>query len=392
MKIINFDCFSGISGDMILGAFLDLGLDKTVIESLPQKLKLEQVKLDINKVDKNGISATKVDVIFPHEHVHRHLSDIEKIIDGGELSDKVKTLSKKIFTKLAEAEAKIHGTTPDKIHFHEVGALDAIIDIVGAASCFVEFDIDTAFCGNISVGGGMVKMAHGLYPVPAPATSILLNGFTISQGPVEKELVTPTGAAILSALVNEPKSRPSFTLIKSGFGAGNMTHEQIPNVLRISIGEIDLEFIKDDALMIETNIDDMNPQLYPDLLKNLFKAGAHDAYLSPILMKKGRPAHTLSVLCDDKNESDILRTIFQETTTIGVRTYKVQKNSLKRNLIKLNTSFGDLQVKEIELPDKTIKRMPEYDECVKIAEELNVAVKFVYDKVFSEINLQIDKK
>ena len=386
MKIINFDCFSGISGDMILGAFLDLGLEKAVIESLPQKLNLEQVKLEIKKVDKNGISATKVNVIFPHEHVHRHLSDIEKIIDNGELSDKVKILSKKIFNKLAEAEAKIHGTTPDKIHFHEVGALDAIVDIVGVASCFTELDISAAYCGNISVGGGMVKMAHGLYPVPAPATSILLNGFTISQGPVEKELVTPTGAAILSALVNEPKSRPSFTLINSGFGAGNMTHEQIPNVLRISIGEIDMELIKDEALMIETNIDDMNPQLYPDLIKNLFKYGAHDAYLTPILMKKGRPAHTLSVLCDDKNESDILRTIFQETTTIGVRTYNVQKNSLKRKLIITNTSFGDLQVKEIELPDKTIKRMPEFDECVRIAEELNVAVKFVYDKVFSEIN------
>ena len=386
MKIINFDCFSGISGDMILGAFLDLGVEKAVIESLPQKLNLEQVKLEIKKVDKNGISATNVDVIFPHEHVHRHLADIEKIVDYGDLSDKVKILSKKIFNKLAEAEAKIHGTTPDKIHFHEVGALDAIVDIVGVASCFTELDISAAYCGNISVGGGMVKMAHGLYPVPAPATSILLNGFTISQGPVEKELVTPTGAAILSALVNEPKSRPSFTLIKSGFGAGNMTHEQIPNVLRISIGEIDMELIKDEALMIETNIDDMNPQLYPDLIKNLFKSGAHDTYLTPILMKKGRPAHTLSVLCDDKNESEILRTIFQETTTIGVRTYKVQKNSLKRKLIITNTSFGDLQVKEIELPDKTIKRMPEFDECVRIAEELNVAVKFVYDKVFSEIN------
>ena len=183
MKIINFDCFSGISGDMILGAFLDLGLEKEVLLSLPKKLKLEQVKLDIKKVNKNGISATKVDVIFPHEHVHRNLSDIEKIIDNGELSNEVKLLSKNIFSKLAEAEADVHGTTTDKIHFHEVGALDAILDIVGASSCFVELGVEAAYTGNISVGGGMVKMEHGLYPVPAPATAFLLNGFSISSGP-----------------------------------------------------------------------------------------------------------------------------------------------------------------------------------------------------------------
>ncbi|MEE9432233.1 MAG: LarC family nickel insertion protein, partial [Melioribacteraceae bacterium] len=179
MKIINFDCFSGISGDMTLGAFIDLGVDKDILLSLPKKLKLEQVKFEINKVNKNGITATKVDVIFPHEHVHRHLADIEKIIDNGNISDDVKLLSKKIFMKLAEAEANVHGTTIDKIHFHEVGALDAIFDIVGVVSCFVELEIEATYCGNISVGGGMVKMAHGLYPVPAPATSYLLNGFSI---------------------------------------------------------------------------------------------------------------------------------------------------------------------------------------------------------------------
>jgi pyridinium-3,5-bisthiocarboxylic acid mononucleotide nickel chelatase len=386
MKIINFDCFSGISGDMLLGAFLDIGIEKEILLSLPKKLKLEQVKVDINKVNKNGISATKVDIIFPHEHVHRHLSDIEKIIDDGELDERVKILSKKIFNKLAKAEADVHGTTLEKIHFHEVGALDAIFDIVGASSCFVALGIEAAFTGTISVGGGMVKMAHGLYPVPAPATSFLLNGFSIAQGPVEKELVTPTGAAILSALVNEPQKRPSFTLIKSGFGAGSMTHENVPNVLRISTGESDLDVTKNEALMIETNIDDMNPQLYPILISKLFRAGANDAYLTPILMKKGRPAHTLSVLCDKKNESELLKVIYHETTTIGVRSYEVIKSSLNRKLIKMKTSLGEIQVKEITLPDNSIKRMPEFDNCVKIADEMKVAVKFVYDKVFSEIN------
>jgi len=386
MKILNFDCFSGISGDMTLGAFLDLGVNKEVLLSLPNKLKLEQVKFEINKVNKNGISATKVDITFPHEHVHRHLSDIEKIIDNGKISNEVKSLSKKIFRKLAQAEANVHGTTPDKIHFHEVGALDAIFDIVGAASCFVKLGIEATYCGNISVGGGMVKMAHGLYPVPAPATSFLLNGFSISSGPVEKELVTPTGAAILATLVKEPNSRPTFTILKSGFGAGTITHDEVPNVLRISIGELSVAKNRSEAIMIETNIDDMNPQFYPILLDKLLKAGANDAYLTPILMKKGRPAHTLSVLCNEKDETDLLNIIYQETTTIGVRSYKVNKKHLKRKLIQMDTSFGMLQVKEITLPNSNIKRVPEFDDCVKIAKEKKLAVKFVYDKIISEIN------
>ena len=386
MKILYFDCFSGISGDMLLGAFIDLGIDKDILLSLPKKLKLEQVKFEINKVNKNGISATKVDINFPHEHVHRHLPDIEKIIDNGELSDEVKQLSKNIFKKLAEAEANIHGTTPDKIHFHEVGALDAIFDIVGTATCFIELGIDKAYVSKISVGGGMVKMAHGLYPVPAPATSFLLKGFPISFGPVEKELVTPTGAAVLSTIIKEPLSKIPFTLVKTGFGAGTYTHEEIPNVLRINIGEtIDEEKVEKD-LMIETNIDDMNPQFFPVLIDKLLKAGASDAYLTPILMKKGRPAYTLSVLCKKKDKTKILNLIYTETTTIGARSYFVDKNYLKRNLIKMNTTFGELQIKEIILPDNSIKRMPEFDDCLRIANEKEMSVKFVYDKVLTEIN------
>ncbi len=386
MKILYFDCFSGISGDMLLGAFIDLGVDEDVLLSLPKKLNLEQVKIEIKKVNKNGISATKVDIHFPQEHAHRHLADIEKIIDDGNLIDEVKILSKKIFLKLAEAEATIHGTTPDKIHFHEVGALDAIFDIVGAASCFVELAVKSAYVGNISVGGGMVKMAHGLYPVPAPATSYLLKGFPISFGPIEKELVTPTGAAVLSTIIKEPLTKPPFTMVKSGFGAGTFTHEEVPNVLRINIGEMLVENETDQSLMIETNIDDMNPQFFPILIDKLLNSGASDAYLTPILMKKGRPAHTLSVLCNKKDKSKILDIIYMETTTIGARSYVVDKNHLERKLIKMNTSLGRVQVKEIILPDRTIKRMPEFDDCVKIANEKNIPVKTVYDKIFTEIN------
>ena len=386
MKILYFDCFSGISGDMTLGAFLDLGVNKDVLLSLPKKLNLEQVNIEINKVNKNGISATKVDIKFPHEHAHRHLADIEKIIDSGNLRDEVKSLSKKIFNKLANAEANIHGTTPDKIHFHEVGALDAIFDIVGAAGCFVELGIESAYVSKISVGGGMVKMAHGLYPVPAPATSFLLKGFEVSFGPIEKELVTPTGAAILATIINQPLKRPSMIINKTGFGAGTYTHKEVPNVLRINIAEILEEEVTTKSLMIETNIDDMNPQIFPILLDKLLKAGASDAYLTPILMKKGRPAHTLSVLCNIKDKTKILNIIYMETTTIGARSYVVDKNHLERKLIRMKTSLGELQVKEITLPDNSIKRIPEFDDCLKIANEKELTVKFVYDKIYAEIN------
>ena len=229
-------------------------------------------------------------------------------------------------------------------------------------------------------------MAHGLYPVPAPATSFLLKGFPISFGPVEKELVTPTGAAVLSVIIKEPLAKIPFTLVKTGFGAGTYTHEEVPNVLRINIGEtIDDEQAEKD-LMIETNIDDMNHQFFPIILDKLLKAGASDAYLTPILMKKGRPAHTLSVLCKKKDKTKILNLIYMDTTTIGVRSYFVDKNHLKRNLIKMNTAFGELQVKEIILPDNSIKRMPEFDDCLRIANEKELSVKFVYDKVLAEIN------
>ncbi len=389
MKILYFDCFSGISGDMTLGAFIDLGVKKDVLLSLPEKLNLEQVKIEINKVNKNGIAATKVDIIYPHEHVHRHLPDIEKIINNGKLTEDVKILAKKMFKKLAEAEANIHGTTIDKIHFHEVGALDAIFDIVGTASCFTELGIETAYVSKISVGGGMVKMAHGLYPVPAPATSFLLKGFPISFGPVEKELVTPTGAAILSALVNEPLAKPSFSIIKTGFGAGTFEHKDVPNVLRLNVGETFDNDKSNRTIIIETNIDDMNPQFFPVLLDKLLKAGASDAYLTPILMKKGRPAHTLSVLCDENIKNTLLQIIYSETTTIGARIYSVEKTHLKRKLIKVKTSFGEIQIKEITLPDNSIKRMPEFDDCLKIANNKNIPVKTVYEKIFSEINERV---
>lgn len=311
MKILYINPFSGISGDMVLGAFVDAGFNKELLQQLPAKLNLPQVKIEISKKNKNGLNATKVDVIYPHEHVHRNLTDIEKIIDAGDISDETKILAKKIFLRLAEAEATVHGVTIDKIHFHEVGALDAIIDITGAALAFVEMKIEKVFTSKISVGGGMVKMAHGLYPVPAPATAILLSGFDVQPGPVEKELVTPTGAAILSVFVgNQKESMSNFKIDKTSYGAGNYDFDEVPNVLRFMFGEIETSYDFDETIQIDFNVDDMNPQLMPYLIEKVMDEGAVDAFVTPIIMKKGRPGHLFTIVTSKVNEENILKIIF----------------------------------------------------------------------------------
>ncbi|KAA3617741.1 MAG: nickel pincer cofactor biosynthesis protein LarC [Calditrichaeota bacterium] len=387
MKIIYFDCFSGISGDMLLGAFIDAGLNQELLTELPEKLNLPQVKVTINKVLKNGLSATKVDVTFPEEQVHRHLADIEKIIDAADLPDPVKIISKKIFLNLAKAEARVHGTDVDQIHFHEVGALDAIADITGVALGFHELQIDQAFCSKISVGGGLVKIAHGTYPVPAPATAYLLEGFMLNQGPVDKELVTPTGAAVLATLCEQTEI-PSFHLKATGYGAGTAEFKDTPNVLRVQLGEIQksTNLESDEILQIECNIDDLNPQIYPYLIEQVLQAGAVEAFVTPVVMKKGRPGHLFSILCADENEQDILNIIFKETTSIGVRKQKLTRSILKRRVTDLKTSFGIIKVKEITLPDGSIKRTPEFEDCKKVALETGEALMDIQKKLIEEIN------
>jgi uncharacterized protein (TIGR00299 family) protein len=387
MKIVYFDCFSGISGDMLLGAFIDAGLESSVLTGLPEKLNLPQVTVKIVKVLKNGLSATKVHVDFLPEHVHRHLADIEKIIDVANIPDKVKVTAKSIFFKLAEAEARVHGTHISKVHFHEVGALDAIVDITGAALAYHTLNIEKAYCSAISVGGGSVKMAHGTYPVPAPATAYLLENFHIKQGPVQKELVTPTGAAVLATLCEREKV-PEYNLIATGYGAGSADLKETPNVLRVQIGKtgaLDAEK-SDEVLLLECNIDDLNPQIFPYLIETVLKAGAVEAFLTPILMKKGRPGYLFSVLCHSEKEQDILNVIFNETTSIGVRKQKLSRTILNRKLLKMDTSLGVVQVKEIEMQNGSLRRMPEFEDCKKIALKTGKALKDIRQILISELN------
>ncbi len=390
MRIMYLDCFSGISGDMFLGASIDAGLDPEELIQLPAKLNLPQVKIEISKKVKTGLSATKVDVIYPKEHAHRHLSDIEKIIDAGDISDSIKVLAKKIFTRLAEAEAEMHGISVEKVHFHEVGALDAIIDITGAALAYVTLKIDKVFNSPISVGGGMVKMAHGLYPVPAPATAYLLSNFEIKHGPVDKELVTPTGAAILSVFTeNSEEETPNYKIESVGYGAGTLDFETVPNALRLTLGTIQESYDFDKTVQIDFNVDDMNPQLFPYLIEKVMDAGAVDAYVTPIVMKKGRPGHLFTIVCNETDEQKILNIIFSESTTIGVRKTKAARTKLKRKSYKVDTSYGKVQVKEIILPDGKNRIFPEYEECKRIAKETKKPLKEIQQKLFCELSVDI---
>lgn len=392
MKIIYFDCFSGISGDMVLGAFIDAGLEPEIITSLPEKLNILQVKIEINKVVKNGLSATKVDVICPHEHVHRHLGDITKIIDDSSIAENAKTLAKKIFHKLAESEARVHNTDIDSVHFHEVGALDAIVDIVGAAVAYTSFEIERAFVSEINVGGGMVEIAHGTYPVPAPATAYLLENFTINYSNLKKELVTPTGAAILRVLVGRDRQfNPSFNVKNIGYGAGTADLEKTPNVMRIMVGEIEESYNSDNKLIIECNIDNMDPQIFPYLIEQVMNAGAVDAYITPVIMKKGRPGHLFTAVCSTLEEKNVTDIIFKESTTIGVRKIRTERSKLKRRIFKMDTSLGNIQVKEMILPDGDKRRTPEFEDCKKIAKKSDLSLRKIQEILLAEINSVTEK-
>ena len=392
MRILYFDCFSGVAGDMILGAFIDAGADAELLKSLPAKMNLPQIKIEIKKVVKNGLSATKVDVIYPEEHASRHLNDIVKIIESSDISASAKTRAIKIFNKLAGAEAQIHGTDIENIHFHEVGALDAIIDITGTSVLLETLNVEKIFTSTISVGGGMVKMAHGLYPVPAPATTHLLENYDVKYGPVERELATPTGAAIIATLAKSSKELPPYSITNVGYGAGTAEFENVPNVLRVSIGKLETkeELLTDHTTMLECNIDDMNPEIIPYIIEQVMEAGAVDAFITPIIMKKGRPAYLLNVLCHPEKETKVLNVIFKETSTIGVRKQKYERTILERTFRKVETSFGELTIKEISMLDGSIKRTAEYEDVKKIAITKKKPLQEIQKQIDYEINNKID--
>jgi uncharacterized protein (TIGR00299 family) protein len=380
MKTLYFDCFAGASGDMILGALVAAGVEP---EALIEQLELLGVggwQIDFEKVDRSGVSATYAKVKTAHEHAHRHLGDILTIINDSRLSDSVKGRAGRIFSQLAEAEAHVHNQPIEKIHFHEVGALDAIIDVCGAAVGFELLGIEKFISSPLRVGTGMIEMAHGCFPIPPPAVAELLKGKPIYAGDIEGEFVTPTGAAIICAVCEEFGPMPSMKIASTGYGAGTRDPQKFPNVLRLFVGQTESTALADETLlMIETNIDDMSPQLFGYVMDRAFEMGALDCYLTPTQMKKNRPGLLLSILCRPAEREEFLQMLFAETTTIGARSYEVTRRALPREIVRVETRFGPIDVKVSSTNNGAVNAMPEFEQCRAAAQHAAVALREVQE-------------
>ncbi len=381
MRIAYFDCFAGASGDMILGALIDAGMDITLLRNELDKLNLSDYSIHAEKDTKKGLSGTKFDVNVSHDHHHRGLQDIVKIIDGSGLNGSIKDKSKNIFQRLAEAEAKIHNKSVNDIHFHEVGAVDAIVDVVGAVIGLESLGINSVIVSRIHVGTGSLQCAHGTLPVPPPATLELLKNIPIYSTGIESELVTPTGAAILSTLSEGSGPLPSMRIDKTGYGLGSRDLT-IPNIIRLIIGEKIEKHGGDTVQLIETNIDDMNPQFYEYIMESLFANGAKDVFLTPIIMKKNRPGVVLSVLASPDLIDALIEIIFQETTTLGVRISEIKKRQvMEREIQTISTPWGEARVKIRMMSGQHMTAAPEYDDCKKLAQKNNIPIREVFDYI-----------
>jgi len=378
METAYFDCISGISGDMVLAAFIDMGMDVDYLNCELKKLDIGDFSLDLRKIKRSDISATQLKVKSAESKHNRNYAIIEEIINGCSLSENIKEVSKRIFYRLAEAESKVHNKPIDGVHFHEVGAVDSIIDIVGSIICIDYFGIKKIFSSPVKLGSGFVKSSHGLLPIPAPATVELVKGYPVIKTNIKGELTTPTGAAILTTISEGVCDNLNIILQNSGYGAGSKEIEEIPNFLRILIGKTESKFQYDEVLLVESNIDDLNPEVYPYIVEKLFKNDVLDVYITPVIMKKGRPGNIISVLCEKKNFKEVVEIIFNETTTIGLRVSDIKRLKLKRELIEINTPFGKVKAKKIYIDDEE-KIIPEYEECKKIAEKNKLPLNKVYN-------------
>lgn len=381
MKILRIEPFSGLSGDMFLGALLDLGASARLLESLPAKLGLTEGAIQIGKADKCGILCTQVTIKDDTTQPHRHLSHILEMIGGADLPANVQKLACRIFTLLGEAEASVHGVPVEKVHFHEVGAVDSILDIVGAALLLEQLEFDQVVCDPVCTGAGFVDCAHGRFPVPAPATARLLQGLPTFPGEIPQEMTTPTGAAILKAL-GPVFEVPALTITASGYGAGTRDFDQ-PNCLRLSLAEIG-GGEADQIVLVQTNLDDASGELLGEYFQNLLlESGALDVTISPLLMKKGRPGQRLEVLCRGADREALTTIILNETTTIGVRWFPVQRRILPRKIETVETKFGPVRVKCVELPDGSHRRTPEFEDCRERAQASGVSVQEVMKAALS---------
>ena len=459
MKILYYDCFSGISGDMNLGAMIDLGVSPDTLISGLNKLNTGGWRLEIARDQRHGISGTRVTVLTDdqgvtagepdhghdhsdghghshghnhtegyenehdherghghghghghhgHDHGHSHghddgqdhkhshghdhephvhdsnrnLEDIEKIIKGSDLPESVTGLAMRIFKRIAVAEAAVHDKPVNEIYFHEVGAIDSIVDIVGAAICFDALGVEKAYVSGIELGGGMVRCEHGLLPVPAPATALILRGFPVHTGGVDFEATTPTGAAIIAALAEPLPSDLGFAISATGYGIGQKNNPARPNILRVFLAETGHEKEKGhQAFLVECNVDDMNPELSDYISARLFSAGAGDVWFTPVVMKKGRPAYTISVICEEEQKEAVREILFTESTTIGLRMTPFVKETLHRVFEEIETRFGKVVIKKSFFNNRLVSVKPEADRCAAIAAETGIPMKQVIQEI-----------
>lgn len=386
MNILYYDCFAGISGDMHLAALLDLGVDYDELVLELAKLGVDGYGVQAQRASRKGVTGTQVRVVIdPKQPHHRNLRQIEALIGRSQLTDAVQARAIRVFRRLAEAEARIHDTSPDRIHFHEVGALDAIVDIVGGAIALEWLKVDRVLCSPVELGSGVAHCEHGVLPVPTPATLELLKGIPVRLGAVPFEATTPTGAALLATFVDEFVGRPAFAVNRIGYGVGHRDGS-IPNVLRVCLGEQAAAEEQSELWMLECNIDDMNPEYYDHVLGRLLAAGALDAWLTPVQMKKNRPGILLSVLCPPPLALYLSQLLFIETTTLGIRDYPVKRTALAREIVVVTTGYGKVAVKVAYLHGRPLHSKPEYEDCKQLALEQGVPLHLVYAEAQAALN------
>lgn len=387
MKTAYFDCFSGISGDMVLGALVHLGVPKDHLEEGIRKLAIEAFRLEVSTAERMHIHGRQVVVVEERKsHVSRNYSDIRRLIEQSALSDHVKAQSLKAFRRLAQAEAQVHQCSLEDVHFHELGALDTIVDIVGAAIGLEWLQVGKALASEIPLGKGFVTCAHGKLPLPAPATMALLQGVPVYGTGVPHELVTPTGAAIVTSFVDAFGPLPNMKIHQIGYGVGSRRLEEMPNMLRIVLGDTEPVLARDYVTVIETNIDDMNPEIFGFVMERLFEDGALDVTWIPVFMKKNRPGTMIQVICSDRDKDSVVYRLLSETTAIGVRHYRTERTKLPRTLKTMSTTLGKVQVKEVAGPEARVSLVPEYEACKRIALEKNLPLKLVYETIAREIS------
>jgi hypothetical protein len=391
--IAYFDCFSGISGDMTLGAFLDLGVPVEWLKDQLARLPLTGFDIYVDTVSRNGITAKSVRVHVEDNTTSRDHAQIRSLITNSPLSSNIKQISLDIFERIAQAEAVIHGCPVDQVHFHEVGGIDAIVDIVGTALCMDYLGIKTVISSHIPLGKGFISCDHGTLPVPVPATLGILKGVPVYGTNIPYELVTPTGAAILVTLAESYGELPEMIIEKTGYGAGKRDIESIPNLFRVVMGTGIWDgtgqtsaLHKDTVVVLETCIDDMNPEVFGFLMDRLFEQGALDVYWIPVFMKKNRPGTLVQVLCRKNVKQALMDCILSETSTLGIRYYDAKRCMLTREDVIMNTAYGEIQVKRITELDGSVRIVPEYEVCKNIALENKLPLRVVYDTIMKSIS------